>query len=138
MITRITRALLLIQLGIAFSLAMLALRSGRIVHPIAAALFGISVVIVIRALITANNFFLSYRFRSDTPPGLRLGWRKAFQLFLEEFTATMLSSSWSLVFFCFVFFFVVCFVGLFVLFVFGFGCFCGFWFCLCWVLSLVF
>src|SRR3569833_3366229 len=98
MITRITRALLLIQLGIAFSLAMLALRSGRIVHPIAAALFGISVVIVIRALITANNFFLSYRFRSDTPPGLRLGKRKTFQLFLEKITATILSSSWTMAF----------------------------------------
>src|SRR3569832_1902066 len=127
MITRITRALLLIQLGPASPPAPPAPRPGRPAPPPAAAPFGISVVIVIRALITANNFFLSYRFRSDTPPGLRLGWRKAFQLFLEEFTATMLSSSWTMAFLRFDKHIVESPAGLPVLLVHGYGCNSGYW-----------
>src|SRR3569833_4056203 len=130
MITRITRDLLLIQHGISFSLEMLSLRFVRIVHPIAAALFGICVVIVIRALITANNFFPSYRFRSDTPPGLRRGWRKAFQLFLEEFTASMLSCSWTMAFLRFDIHIVESPAGLPVLLVHGYGCNIGYWHCM--------
>lgn len=101
MITRITRFLLLLQLGIAFGLALLALRTGRITNPVAATFFGLGTVLLIRALITANNFFLSSRYRGKTPDELRLNWRQACRLFLSEFKATMLSSSWTMAFFSF-------------------------------------
>jgi len=127
MISRITRFLLLLQFGMVVGLAMIALRTGRIVNPVIAAFFGLGVVLVVRALITANNFFLSYRYRSETPNELSLHWWQICRLFLEEFKATMLSSSWTMAFFSFEKCVPRQAQGLPVLLIHGYGCNSGYW-----------
>lgn len=47
-----------------------------------------------RLVITANNFLMTSRFASETPPSYQLGWAGRACLFCEEFMATMLHSSW--------------------------------------------
>lgn len=47
-----------------------------------------------RLVITANNFFMTSRFASETPASYQLGWTGRARLFCEEFMATMLHSSW--------------------------------------------
>jgi triacylglycerol esterase/lipase EstA (alpha/beta hydrolase family) len=49
---------------------------------------------VVRLAISANNFAMSARFASPTPDGFALGPMARLRLFTEEFTASMLSSSW--------------------------------------------
>jgi pimeloyl-ACP methyl ester carboxylesterase len=54
----------------------------------------LGVVVLVRMLITANNFMLTARFSSATPDDFRLGLGGQLRLFAEEFMATMLHSSW--------------------------------------------
>lgn len=55
---------------------------------------GVGAVLLVRLLITANNFVLSARFSSATPEAFRLGLPGRLRLFGEEFMATLLHSSW--------------------------------------------
>ena len=59
-----------------------------------ALLAGLAAVVLVRALISANNFLMSSRAASPTPPEFRLGAAARLRLFGEEFRASMLQSSW--------------------------------------------
>lgn len=52
------------------------------------------VVLLVRVLITANNFLLTRRFSSVTPPEFEVGAGGRLALFAEEFMSTLLQSSW--------------------------------------------
>ena len=55
---------------------------------------GLAAVVLVRALISANNFLMSKRAASPTPDEFRLGPAARLRLFGEEFRASMLQSSW--------------------------------------------
>lgn len=55
---------------------------------------GLATVVLVRALISANNFLMSSRAASPTPDEFRLGRGAGLRLFGEEFRASMLQSSW--------------------------------------------
>ena len=85
--------LLLLQVGAAGLIAW-ALARYRGLDPLLALLLGLGVVVLVRALISANNFLMSSRAASATPPEFRLGATAGLRLFGEEFRASMLQSSW--------------------------------------------
>src|SRR5690242_10735166 len=51
-------------------------------------------VILVRAAINSNNFIIAYRHGSATPEAYQLNLSAKIHLFIEEFCASMLSSSW--------------------------------------------
>lgn len=57
---------------------------------------GLGSVVLVRLLINANNFLMSARFASPTPDEYRLGAGARLRMFLEEFSASMLQSSWTM------------------------------------------
>ncbi len=57
---------------------------------------GLGSVVLVRLLINANNFFMSARYASPTPGEYRLGVKARLRMFLEEFSASMLQSSWTM------------------------------------------
>lgn len=57
---------------------------------------GLGSVVLVRLLINLNNFFMSARFASPTPGEYRLGFTARVRMFLEEFSASMLQSSWTM------------------------------------------
>jgi triacylglycerol lipase len=97
MIARLTRILLALQLAAILALQALA---GWLWHwsGAAALVFGCGVLLLLRAGITANNFHLAARYRGPALRAFRLDWRASCRLFLQEFHATMLSSSWTMPF----------------------------------------
>ncbi|MES2538586.1 MAG: alpha/beta fold hydrolase [Pseudomonadota bacterium] len=98
MITRLTRILVLFQIAIAFAVSLMAIRVFHVQSVALAAALGLGAVLLVRLLITANNFFMAWRYHSETPASLRLDWRRACRLFAGEFMATMGSSSWTMPF----------------------------------------
>jgi triacylglycerol esterase/lipase EstA (alpha/beta hydrolase family) len=97
MIARLTRILLALQA--AAILALQALASSLWHWSGAAALaFGCGALLLLRAGITANNFYLAARYRGPALPAFQLDWRASMRLFWQEFRATMLSSSWTMPF----------------------------------------
>lgn len=126
MIVRITRLLLLIQFLFAAGVGVAVARLLD-VDDVAAAAIGIGFVVLVRFLITANNFLLAARFRSETPEHYQIGWWQACKLFAEEFRATMTSSSWTMPFRTFALRMPKHAEGLPVLLVHGYGCNSGYW-----------
>ncbi len=61
-----------------------------------ALLDGLGILLAVRLAITANNFHMSWRYRSATPERFRLGLRGQLRLFFGEFVATMAYSSWTM------------------------------------------
>ncbi|MGG7603278.1 esterase/lipase family protein [Massilia sp. BKSP1R2A-1] len=59
-------------------------------------LAGLGSVVLVRLLINANNFFMSARYASPTPQDFRIKPLAALRMFGEEFTASMLQSSWTM------------------------------------------
>ena len=57
---------------------------------------GLGSVALVRLLINANNFLMSTRFASPTPGEYRLGTAAGLRMFIEEFSASMLQSSWTM------------------------------------------
>lgn len=57
---------------------------------------GVAAVVLVRMLIAANNFMLSWRARSMADPVHALTPRTAARLFLHEFGSTLLTSSWTM------------------------------------------
>ena len=90
---RLLQWLLLLQAGVAGAIAW-ALARYHGLGPLLALLGGLGVVVLVRALISANNFLMSRRAASATPPEFRLGATAGLRLFGEEFRASMLQSSW--------------------------------------------
>ena len=127
MISRITRILLALQLLIVIAIVALVVYTWQADKLLPALLLGVGLVVLVRVLITANNFFITWRYRSETPDALRIGWRDAGRLFLQEFRASMLSSSWTMAFHRFAKRPAEHPVGLPVLLIHGYGCNSGYW-----------
>lgn len=127
MIARITRLLLLFQFLIAVGVYFVATRLLQVSNDAVAALAGIGAVFLLRLLVTANNFFLAWRYRSETPEHYHIGWWQACQLFAGEFLATMTASSWTMPFHFFSRREAKNPDGLPVLLVHGYGCNSGYW-----------
>lgn len=127
MIIRITRMLLLIQAAIAIGFSALAIKRWHVDSPLWALSLGLVAVILLRLLITTNNFFIAWIYRSETPAPFRLGWRRACRLLIDEFKATMWSSSWTMPFQSFDKHIAPHPAGLPVLLVHGYGCNSGYW-----------
>ncbi|MES2740296.1 MAG: alpha/beta fold hydrolase [Pseudomonadota bacterium] len=93
---RLLQALLLVQLLIVLGLWHVAWRRWHIGPPDLALLLALGMVVLARAAITVNNFWLSWRGGSATPPPYRLRPAQVCRMVLEEFCSTMLVSSWSM------------------------------------------
>jgi triacylglycerol esterase/lipase EstA (alpha/beta hydrolase family) len=93
MIKRLLILLLLLQAAGVLALAIGAQHWWRPGWPASVA-FGLAVLLLVRLAISANNFLLSWHSRSVTPPAHALNPRRAISLFLHEFNASMLTSSW--------------------------------------------
>ena len=88
------RWLLLVQAACMLGFAWAFVGSGTITRWPLALAAGAGVVLLVRMLITANNFVMTARFSSITPDDFRLGRAGQLRLFGEEFMATLLQSSW--------------------------------------------
>jgi triacylglycerol lipase len=127
MIARITRILLLTQAIFAIAICVLAIKLWAVTNPVIAVLLGLTAVLAFRFAITINNFYLAWRFRSPVPDGFDLNWRQTVRLILQEFRATMWTSSWSMPFQSFDKRVASHPKGLPVLLVHGYGCNSGYW-----------
>ena len=95
MSTRILlRWLLVVQAACAIGFAWAFVGTGAIASWPLALLAGAGVVLLVRLIITANNFAMTARFASITPQDFHLGALERLRLFGEEFMATLLQSSW--------------------------------------------
>jgi triacylglycerol esterase/lipase EstA (alpha/beta hydrolase family) len=126
MIVFITRLLIALQLAAAAGFSALAIRLWKINSPMLAFALGIGAVFIIRLLIPANSFFLTYLYNS-APVTNRLDWRQKWRLFMGEFNATMMVSSWTMPFHSFHKRPAKNPTGLPVLLLHGFGCNSGYW-----------
>lgn len=90
---RLLQSLLLVQAGAA-GLIGWALARNYGVGALPALGAGLACVLLVRLLISANNFAMSRRAASPTPDQFRLGAAGSLRLFCEEFRASMLQSSW--------------------------------------------
>ncbi|EJN07822.1 alpha/beta fold hydrolase [Herbaspirillum sp. YR522] len=125
MISRISRSLLLIQIGLAALFALLFRHFG---WPLwAAAVGGVLVVLLIRAQITANSFFLTWPYPGRSANPVKLTWLQKLRLFLREYRATMLCSSWAMPFLRFDQFTFADTTSPPVLLIHGYGCNSGYW-----------
>jgi len=96
MVIRVTRIVLLVQLLIAAVLYLVATRALGMGNPVLAALLAVATVLLVRMLITANNFGLAWLYRSETPHHQRVTRHAAVRLFLSEYLASMVTSSWTM------------------------------------------
>lgn len=90
---RLLRLILLVQAIIAAAIALAALRWLG-VAPWQGALLGLAAVVLVRLAINANNFLLSARVASPTPPAFRLGVAGQLRMMAEEFVSSMRLTSW--------------------------------------------
>ncbi|MET0266574.1 MAG: alpha/beta fold hydrolase [Duganella sp.] len=101
MIKRLLICLLVIQAGAALAIAAAVYHLFASVLPAApawavAVVLGLSAVLLVRMLISANNFFLSWRSRSAAPAIHALTPLRALRLFLHEFGASLRTSSYDM------------------------------------------
>ena len=88
------RWLLLVQAACALAFAYAFVGTRAIQGWPLALVAGAGLVLLVRLLITANNFAMTARFSSATPDDFQLGRAAQLRLFGEEFMATLLQSSW--------------------------------------------
>jgi len=93
MIKRLVILLLLLQAAAVLALAIGARHWWAYGWPAALA-FGLAVWLLVRLLISANNFLMSWHAGSITPPAHALTPARAARLFAREFTSSLLTSSW--------------------------------------------
>lgn len=127
MIIRITRILLVLQLLAAAGIAIAVVKVLHVDNTAITLFTGIVAILLLRLAITANNFYQSWRFRSETPPAHRLNWQQACKLFFGEYRATMISSSWTMPFRTFEKRTAPNPAGLPALLIHGYGCNSGYW-----------
>lgn len=90
---RLLRLVLLVQALAAFAIGLAAAR-WLDAAPWQGALLGVGSVVLVRLLINANNFLLSARVASPTPPEYRLAPLARLRMLFEEFASSMLVTSW--------------------------------------------
>jgi len=92
----VVRLLAIIMLAQALAALLLwRLMSGPLPGAVALAA-ALALVALVRMLIVANNFHLSWRARSATPQQHGLDWRGSLRLFFGEYVASMRASSWTM------------------------------------------
>ncbi|PHV15872.1 lipase [Janthinobacterium sp. BJB303] len=96
MIARILKWLMLLQVLAVLGLAYLARQAWGVDSPAMALLLGAAMLLAVRALIVARNFWQSRRLGSPVPPEHQLGAIGAARLFLGELRATLWTSSWGM------------------------------------------
>jgi pimeloyl-ACP methyl ester carboxylesterase len=97
MMARLLRWLLLVQLALAALLFGVASRIWPNVPASQLLAASVAAVLAARLALNANNFLLSWYFRSPTPPEFRLGPGERLWLFANEFVSSMVFSSWTMV-----------------------------------------
>lgn len=127
MVSRLTRLIIAAQLIAALLICIVLINIWHVNNVFASLVVGIGLVILIRLTIIANNFAISYRYRSATPESYRLTWKQALRLFTGEFLASMLSSHWTMAFCAFDKRMADDPAGLPVLLIHGYGCNSGYW-----------
>jgi triacylglycerol esterase/lipase EstA (alpha/beta hydrolase family) len=95
-IARILKLLLALQLLLLAGLWLALLNAWQWRQAALALLLAGAGLLALRLLITANNFWLSWRAGSPTPAPYRPSLAARCRLFAGEFVATMLTSSWSM------------------------------------------
>ena len=130
MIARMLRWLLLLQLATVIALRFLDIQpsggAGAGTWALAWA-SSLAIVMLLRASITAQNFGLSWHYRSATPQQHRPRLWGRCRLFLDEFAATMLASCWTMAWPKAISHIVPGATGLPVLLVHGYACNSGYW-----------
>jgi triacylglycerol esterase/lipase EstA (alpha/beta hydrolase family) len=92
-----------------------------------ALVLAVLIVLLVRMAITANNFRLAWRMRSELPEAHRLGLLGGVRLFAQEYASTMLASSWHMLRHRERMHLAHCPRGVPVLLVHGYGCNGGYW-----------
>lgn len=127
MISLITRTLLGIQLLVVLGIGALLHIFLDVGSFIWACALGLCILGFFRAAITANNFFISWLYRSPTPESCRINFWQACRMFAREFKSSMWSSSWTMAFFSFHKRPAKGSAALPVLLIHGYGCNSGYW-----------
>ena len=96
MIARILKWLMLLQVLAVLGVAYLAMQAWGVGSPAMAVLLALAMLLAVRALIVARNFWESRRLASCVPPEHQLDVRGAASLFLGELRATLWTSSWGM------------------------------------------
>ncbi|MCX7294349.1 alpha/beta fold hydrolase [Janthinobacterium sp.] len=96
MIARILRWLMLLQVLAVLAVAYLARQAWGVASPVPALLLAAAMLLAVRALIVARNFWESRRQGSPVPPACQLGALGAARLFFGELRATLWTSSWGM------------------------------------------
>ncbi|MCC7703125.1 alpha/beta fold hydrolase [Janthinobacterium sp. GW460P] len=96
MIARILKWLMLLQVLAVLGLAYLAMQAWGVASPAMALLLAAAMLLAVRALIVARNFWESRRAGSPVPTEHQLGAGGAARLFFGELRATLWTSSWGM------------------------------------------
>ncbi|MDZ5635167.1 MULTISPECIES: esterase/lipase family protein [unclassified Janthinobacterium] len=96
MIARILKWLMLLQVLAVLGVAYLAMQAWGIASPVLAMLLAGAMLLAVRALVVARNFWDSRRAGSPVPAEHQLGAMGAARLFLGELRATLWTSSWGM------------------------------------------
>ncbi|AYM75627.1 alpha/beta fold hydrolase [Janthinobacterium agaricidamnosum] len=96
MIARILKWLMLLQVLAVLGLAYLAMHAWGVASPAKALLLAGAMLLAVRALIVARNFWQSRRLGSPVPEQYQLGAGGVARLFFGELRATLRSSSWDM------------------------------------------
>ena len=96
MIARILKWLMLLQVLAVLGVAYLAMQAWGVASPVLAVLLAVAMLLAVRALIVARNFWESRRLGSPVPLEYQLGAMGAARLFFGELCATLWTSSWGM------------------------------------------
>ena len=96
MIARILKWLMLLQVLAVLGVAYLAMQAWGVASPAMAVLLALAMLLAVRALIVARNFWESRRLGSPVPAEYQLGAIGAARLFFGELRATLWTSSWGM------------------------------------------
>ena len=96
MIARILKWLMLLQVLAVLGFAWLAMRAWGVASPVLAVLLALAMLLAVRALIVARNFWESRRLGNPVPLEYQLGAMGAARLFFGELRATLWTSSWGM------------------------------------------
>ncbi|PLY41311.1 lipase [Janthinobacterium sp. ROICE36] len=96
MIARILKWLMLLQVLAVLGFACLAMQAWGVASPVMAVLLAVAMLLAVRALIVARNFWQSRHLGSPVPPEYQLDVMGAARLFLGELRATLWTSSWGM------------------------------------------
>lgn len=96
MIARILKWLMLLQVLAVLGVAYLAMQAWGVASPVLALLLAVAMLLAVRALIVARNFWQSRRLGSPVPQEYQLGAGGAARLFFGELRATLWTSSWGM------------------------------------------